>query len=140
MSKNVTVKNYDRFIRLGIAIAALRKIRGLSQEKLAEKAGISRSLMSVIEAPNTAHSFSMEVFFDIADALAVDPADLLNATIFPDSVLKNDNSDLHGEKKKKDIQKVMSALTKRKGSRGETGSGRSRQGKKTMRNRLFLFL
>lgn len=31
----------------------------------------------------------------------------------------------------------MSALTKRKGSRGETGSGRSRQGKKTMRNRLF---
>ena len=55
--------------------------------------------MSVIEAPNTAHSFSMEVFFDIADALAVDPADLLNATIFPDSVLKNDNSDLHGEKK-----------------------------------------
>lgn len=99
MSKNVTVKNYDRFIRLGIAIAALRKIRGLSQEKLAEKAGISRSLMSVIEAPNTAHSFSMEVFFDIADALAVDPADLLNATIFPDSVLKNDNSDLHGEKK-----------------------------------------
>ena len=99
MSKNVTVKNYDRFIRLGIAIAALRKIRGLSQEKLAEKAGISRSLMSVIEAPNTAHSFPMEVFFDIADALAVDPADLLNATIFPDSVLKNDNSDLHGEKK-----------------------------------------
>lgn len=95
MSKNVTVKNYDRFVRLGIAIAALKKIRGLSQEKLAEKAGISRSLMSVIEAPNIAHSFSMEVFFDIADALEVDPADLLSATIFPDSVLKSGNSDPH---------------------------------------------
>lgn len=32
---------------------------------------------------------------------------------------------------------MMSALTKRKGSRGETGGGRSRQGKKTMQNRLF---
>ena len=44
MSKNVTVKNYDRFIRLGIAIAALRKIRGLSQEKLAERQGSAARL------------------------------------------------------------------------------------------------
>ena len=99
MSKEVSFKNRDRFVQLGIAIAALRKMRGLSQEKLAERAGVSRSLISTIEAPNMAHGFSLDVFFDIADALAVDPADLLNATIFPDSVLKNDNSDLHGEKK-----------------------------------------
>ena len=36
MSKDVSFKNRDRFIQLGIAIAALRKMRGLSQEKLAE--------------------------------------------------------------------------------------------------------
>lgn len=89
MSKDVTFKNHDRFIQLGIAIAALRKMRGLSQEKLAEKAGISRSLLSVIEAPNVAHSFSLEVFFDIADALEVDPAELISISIFPDRLLKN---------------------------------------------------
>ena len=46
MSKEVSFKNRDRFVQLGIAIAALRKMRGLSQEKLAEKAGVSRSLIS----------------------------------------------------------------------------------------------
>ena len=40
MSKEVSFKNRDRFIQLGVAIAALRKLKGLSQEKLAEKAGL----------------------------------------------------------------------------------------------------
>ena len=59
MSKTVSFKNNDRFIQIGIAIVTLRKLRGMSQEKLAEKAGISRSLLSVIEAPGTAHNFRM---------------------------------------------------------------------------------
>ena len=63
MSKEVSFKNRDRFVQLGIAIAALRKMRGLSQEKLAERAGVSRSLISTIEAPNMAHGFSLDVFF-----------------------------------------------------------------------------
>ena len=88
MSKEVSFKNRDRFVQLGIAIAALRKMRGLSQEKLAEKAGVSRSLISTIEAPNMAHGFSLDVFFDIADALEVDPADLINASMFPDRIIK----------------------------------------------------
>lgn len=62
-------------------------MRGLSQEKLAEQAGISRSLLSAIEAPSIAKAFSLEVFFDIADALEVDPADLINVSVFPDHVL-----------------------------------------------------
>lgn len=89
MSKSVSFKNHDRFIQLGIAISSLRKIRGMSQEKLAEKAGISRALLSVIEAPNVAHSFSMEVFYNIADALDIAPSDLLNASLFPDEIIKN---------------------------------------------------
>ena len=84
MSKEVSFKNRDRFIQLGIAIGALRKLRGLSQEQLAERAGISRSLLSSIEAPGTAIGFSLAVFFDLADALDVDPAELINASIFPD--------------------------------------------------------
>jgi len=88
MSKEVAFKNRDRFIQLGVAIAALRKLRGMSQEKLAEKAGISRSLVSAIEAPGLANGFSLEVFFDIADALEVDPADLIHASVFPDAILR----------------------------------------------------
>ena len=89
MRKEVSFKNHDRFVQLGITISSLRKIRGLSQEKLAEKANISRSLLSIIEAPNTANSFSLETLYDIADALDVSPADLLNASIFPDNIINN---------------------------------------------------
>lgn len=87
MSKEVSFKNRDRFIQLGVAIAALRRLRGLSQEKLAEKAGISRSLLSAIEAPGVANGFSLEVFFNIADALEIDPAALINASVFPDQII-----------------------------------------------------
>lgn len=87
MSKEVSFKNRDRFIQLGIAISTLRKLRGLSQEKLAEKAGISRSLVSSIEAPGIASGFPLEVFYNIADALDVDPAKLINASVFADELL-----------------------------------------------------
>ena len=80
MSKEVSFKNRDRFIQLG-------KMRGLSQEKLAERAGISRSLLSSIEAPGVAKAFSLEIFYDIADALDVDRADLITASVFPDRIL-----------------------------------------------------
>ena len=89
MSKQVDFKNRDRFIQLGIAIAALRKMRGLSQEQLSEKANVSRSHISAIEAPGLVRPFSLDVFFNIADALEIDPADLINASVFPDKILKN---------------------------------------------------
>jgi transcriptional regulator with XRE-family HTH domain len=87
MSKEVSFKNRDRFIQIGIAISMIRKIRGMSQEKLAEKAGISRSLLSSIEAPGIASGFSLEVFFNIADALDVSPEDLINASVFSDKII-----------------------------------------------------
>lgn len=49
---------------------------------------MSRSLISAIEAPRPTNGFSLEVFFDIADALDVDPADLINASVFPDQLPK----------------------------------------------------
>ena len=91
MRKEVAFKNRDRFIQPGIAIASLRKLRGMSQEVLAEKANISRSLLSIIEAPNAANSFSLETLFDIADALDVTPSDLLTASLFPDDIINKGN-------------------------------------------------
>ena len=90
MSKNVQFKNRDRFLQLGIAIAALRKMRGMSQEKLAEKANVSRSHISAIEAPGLVRAFSLEVFFNIADALEIKPSDLIEAAVFPDKILKKE--------------------------------------------------
>lgn len=87
MSKEIPLRHRDMFIQIGIAISVLRKIRGMSQEQLAEKADISSSLMSIIEAPNMAHNFTLETFLSIADALDVDPADLLNSAMFPDKVI-----------------------------------------------------
>ena len=87
MGKEVDYKNRDRLIQLGIAISTLRRIRCLSQDKLAEKANISRSLLSNIEAPNMAYGFSLNVFYNIADALDISPEDLLKASVFSDGII-----------------------------------------------------
>lgn len=78
----MSLENRDRFIELGIKIGALRRLRGMSQEQLAERAGISRGFLAVIEAPNMIQSFSIEILFNIADALGVRAGDLLNNSIF----------------------------------------------------------
>ena len=60
----------------------------MSQEQLAEKANISRSHLSAIEAPGMVRAFSMEAFFNIADTLDIDPAELISASLFPNPKLK----------------------------------------------------
>ena len=88
MSKDeISFKNRDRFIQLGITISVLRKMRGMSQEKLAAEAMMSRSHLSAIEAPNVVRPFSLEILFNIADALEVAPGDLLNMTVIPDEIM-----------------------------------------------------
>lgn len=81
LSKDIEFKNRDRFIELGLTIASLRKMQGMSQEQLAEKAKISRSHLSSIEAPNIIRPFSLEVLYNIADALEVNPGDLLSTKL-----------------------------------------------------------
>ena len=49
----------------------------MTQDNLAEKAGLSRSHLSAIEAPNIIRPFSMEALFNIARALNVEPYKLL---------------------------------------------------------------
>jgi transcriptional regulator with XRE-family HTH domain len=87
MSKDIGFKNRDRFIQLGITISVLRKMRGMSQEQLAAKAEMSRSHLSAIEAPNIVRPFSVELLFNIADALEVEPGDLLSASMIPEQIL-----------------------------------------------------
>ena len=84
--KQVEFQNRDRFIELGLTISALRKLRGMSQETLAQKAHMSRSHLSAIEAPNIVRPFSVEILFNIADALGVRAGDLLNNSVIPKEV------------------------------------------------------
>lgn len=86
--KEVEFSNRDRFVELGLMIASLRKMQGMSQEKLVEKAKISRSHLSSIEAPNIVRPFSLEVLYNIVDALGVWAGDLLNATLPPTTPTK----------------------------------------------------
>ena len=73
--------NRDRFVELGVVIAALRKISGMSLEDLAEKATLGRSTLSAIEAANTIRPFSLDILIRIADALDVRAGDLLNSSL-----------------------------------------------------------
>ncbi len=65
-------KHSEKYILLGLNIAFYRKKKGLTQEALAETVGISRTHMSNIEATKVEKSLSLEVLFDIADALGVE--------------------------------------------------------------------
>ena len=62
---------------LGKNIARMRNINRITQEQLAEKAGISRPHMGAIEAPNLCRPISLELLFNLADALGVEPYKLL---------------------------------------------------------------
>ena len=85
----VSFNNRDKFIQLGITISAFRKIRGLSQEQLAEKANISRAHLSAIEAPGIVRGLSLNTFYNLADALNVDPAYIVEASEIPERMLNN---------------------------------------------------
>ena len=89
MRKEVEFKNRDRFVQLGLTIAYLRKLKGMSQEELAEKANLSRSHISVIEAPGIIRPFSLEVLYNIADALEMEAEEILVASKFPDKIKSN---------------------------------------------------
>ena len=62
-------------LKLGANIAALRKAKGMTQEQLAEKAGVERSRISKTEIAWT--GTSLDTIFKVADALEVEPYKLL---------------------------------------------------------------
>lgn len=64
------------YFKIGQKIRKFRKVRGLSQEELAERINISTTHMSHIETGNT--KLSLSVFVDIANALEIRTDDLLD--------------------------------------------------------------
>jgi len=61
----------ERYRTLGLNIAYYRKKRGLTQEQLAEKAGVERSRISKTEIAWV--GTSLDMVYRIADALDIEP-------------------------------------------------------------------
>lgn len=71
MSNFKKIENSEKYSRIGLNIAYQRKLKKLTQIQLAEIVGISRTHMSNIEAPNMVTPISLEVIFNVADALEI---------------------------------------------------------------------
>lgn len=88
MSRKVsTINNKDKLTELGLAIAAIRRHRGFSQQELAERSNISRSYLCTIESANLECNFTMDAFLSIAVALSIEPQDVFDWAVFSEKVL-----------------------------------------------------
>ena len=67
----------DKYLQLGLKIAYYRKLRGLTQEALAEQIGVSAAFIGHVEAPNIKKAISMDTLFSIAQALDIPPSDIV---------------------------------------------------------------
>lgn len=70
-------KHADKYRIIGQTIKKYRKLRKLTQQQLADKASISISYLTKIEAINCDQPFSLEVILDISEVLDVSIHQLL---------------------------------------------------------------
>ena len=63
----------EKYRQIGLKIAYYRKLRGLTQEELAEQVGLTPAFIGHLEAPNISKALSLDTLFDIASVLDVPP-------------------------------------------------------------------
>ncbi len=68
-----TSKNDRRFIQIGLKVSYYRKLRGMTQEELAEKVDLNARYLSRVESPKFVQPISLKTLFAIADACRVSP-------------------------------------------------------------------
>lgn len=59
------------YLQLGLKIAYYRKLRGLTQEQLAERINRTPAFIGHVEAPNISKAVSLDTLFDIASVLDI---------------------------------------------------------------------
>ena len=62
------------FRQIGAKVAYYRTLRGISQEKLAERMNLHKSVLSRIERGKYHNDISLSTILDIAEKLQIDPA------------------------------------------------------------------
>ena len=61
----------SEYMQLGLKIAYYRKLRGLTQEQLAEKINRAPAFIGHVEAPNINKAVSLDTLFEIAKVLNI---------------------------------------------------------------------
>ncbi len=61
----------SEYMQLGLKIAYYRKLRGLTQEQLAEKINRTPAFIGHVEAPNINKAVSLDTLFEIAKVLNI---------------------------------------------------------------------
>ena len=69
---------FEKYRRIGLKISYYRKLRGLTQEKLAEMIDKNLAFIGAVEAPNINRTVSLDTLFDIAEVLDVPPYKFLS--------------------------------------------------------------
>ena len=64
------IHEYD-YLQLGLKIAYYRKLKGYTQEQLAEKIERTPAFIGHVEAPNISKAISLDTLFDISNVLEV---------------------------------------------------------------------
>lgn len=68
----------EKYRQIGLKIAYYRKLRGFTQEELAEQVGLTPAFVGHLEAPNITKALSLDALFDIAVVLDVPPSKFLS--------------------------------------------------------------
>ena len=63
----------DIYKRIGFNLLKQRRLKGWTQEQLAEKLELSPAFIGHVEAPNVNKAVSLDTLFDVAAALDVPP-------------------------------------------------------------------
>lgn len=63
----------EKYRQIGLKISYYRKLRGLTQEELAEQIDLTPAFVGHLEAPNITKALSMDTLFDIAAVLDIPP-------------------------------------------------------------------
>ena len=69
--------NESRYIQTGLKITFYRKLRGLTQEQLADKIDCSPGYLSQVETSSFVKPVSLATLFAIADTLHIAPSKFL---------------------------------------------------------------
>lgn len=70
-----------RYRQMGLLIAYYRKLKGYTQERFAELLGISAGYLSQVESQSKVQPVSLDLLFDMADVLEIEPRQLLDFKI-----------------------------------------------------------
>lgn len=57
----------EKYRKLGLKISYYRKLKGFTQEQLAEKLDKNLAFIGAVEAPNVNRTISLDTLFDIAE-------------------------------------------------------------------------